>query len=155
MNTGENYGRGFDLVDEAGALRADLHNLPERMEEVRRAEARIYEVYRDAKEGYDLTVSNEMLAHQEQLGGSNAETRKANLEAFLVHNTAICTARQEVNAAEGRYLDAQIETKRVADTMAAVRNSSRLLSALLEFVASENNIDAADSAASSKNAPAF
>lgn len=155
MSSKENYGRGFDMIEEAGALRADLQSLPEKMEEARSSEQSSYEEYRDAKEDYDLTVSNEMMAHPEALAGGNADDRKRNEAYFLLHNVAIVAAHKEVNLYEGYYLDAQIETKRVADTLAAVRNSSRLLSAMLEFVASENNVSAAEQAVSSKSAPAF
>jgi len=155
MSSNENYGRGFDLFDEAVALKAEMLDLPERLEAVRRAESSAYQAHRDAKEAYELTVTNETMAHPEALAGNNDRDRKRAENEFLLHNVAIVAAHREVNAAEGHYLDAQIETKRITDTMAVVRNAARLLAAMLEYIASENNVTAAEQHATAATRPAF
>jgi len=151
----ENYGRGFDLIDEALALQKDLLGLPERMATARRAEADAYQVLRDTKEALEMIISNETVLHEADIDGKNAEERKRKLEFFIANNPAIVAAHDAVGRADGHYVDAQLETKYVADIMAAVRNALRTLSAVLEYVASENNVTAAEQHATATTKPAF
>lgn len=118
-------------------LLANLAAQPGEIEVVAKKENEARLARDEAKESYELAVTNALISANGKCDGKNAEERKLKSDAYLAKHPEVKAAKARLNAAEADYLDAQLDTRHEEDVFVAIRAETRAIGSYLEYLAGE------------------
>jgi hypothetical protein len=114
-----------------------LSGMPDTIAQAASAESAARLARDEAKENVDIEVTNALISANGECDGKNAEERKLRADAYLYKHAGVKAARLALAAADGKLVDAQLETRRCEDEFAALRAEVRAIGSYLEYLAGE------------------